>query len=375
MKFNGKKVLALVISLMLLVSITAACGSTEGTTPAAGTAAATTAAASDNTATTQPAAPAEVIKLKWAHHNAATSFAHTYGHQPVSDAIQAASNGRIKIEMYPAQTLCKSNENYDAVISGITDIGWSFFSYFPSRFPLSEVVNLPMMGFNSAAEASETLWTLWEQTDLLKDEFKDVQVLSFMSHDPAGISTKFPVTKMEDLKGKKFRTASGPVLQFYQALGASIVSMPVPECYQALEKGVIDGLSLAWEGQDNISAQEVVKYGYDVKVAAGGFYLVMNKQKWESLPDDMKAIFKEETGLKAALQFAKGWDETNPKTFEKFKAAGVEITTLPAEEMARWQAKADEVNAKWAADLDAKGIKGTETLAKAKEILKAIQAK
>ncbi|NTV91579.1 MAG: hypothetical protein HGA22_14670, partial [Clostridiales bacterium] len=113
----------------------------------------------------------------------------------------------------------------------------------------------------------------------------------------------------------------------------------------------------------------------DVKVGAGIFYLVMNKSKWDALPDDVKAVFDQETGLKAALQFAKGWDETNPTTFEKFKKAGVDITELPADEMAKWQAKADEVNAKWASDLDAKGLKGTETLNKAKEILKGIQSK
>ncbi|NTV88824.1 MAG: TRAP transporter substrate-binding protein, partial [Clostridiales bacterium] len=307
MKINGKKILALCISLILLVSIMAGCGSSSST-GAATTAAAAGTAVESTSAATQPAASTEVIKLKWAHHNSTTSYAHTYGNAPVAKAIEDASNGKIKIEMYPAQTLTKSTENYDAVISGITDIGWSFIAYYPNRFPLAEVINLPLMGFKTAAEASETAWKLWSETDLWKDQFKDVHVLSFMSHDPAGISTNFEVKSMDDLKGKKFRTASGPILQFYESLGASIVSMPITDCYQALEKGVIDGLSLAWEGQDNISAQEVVKHGYDVKVGAGIFYLVMNKSKWDALPDDVKAVFDQETGLKAALQFAKGWD-------------------------------------------------------------------
>jgi len=361
MKIYGKKVLALCVSLMLLLAIVSGCGGGGGQTEGNG--------GGGDADAVKP------IEFKWAHHNATTSYGHTYGHEPVSKAIEEAGNGKIKITMYPAQTLTKSSENYDAVISGIADIGWSYFSYFTNRFPLSEVVNLPMLGFNTAAEASETIWRLYDETDLIKHEWAETHVLSLMSHDCAGFSANFVVKTKEDLKGRKFRTPSGPVLEFYERLGASIVSMPIPDTYQALEKGVIDGLSLVWEGQDNVSIQEVVKYGYDIKTAAGGFYLVMNKQKWESLPDDVKEVFNQECGLKAALQFSKGWDETNPMTIEKFKAAGVQFLEIDQAELDTWKEIAMEVNEKWAKDLDAKGMKGTETLNKTLEILKEIQSR
>jgi len=358
MKFKGQKLFALLLCLAMLAAVFAGCGSDE--TPDEGSAS---------------TGSSDVIMLKWAHHNPPTSYSQTMGFDVIGKAIEESSGGRVDITFYPAQTLTKSSENYDAIIAGITDIGWSFFSYYPNRFPLSEVVNLPMIGFNSAAEASEAIWRLYEETDLIKDEWKETHILSFNSTDPSGFSTNFPVKTMEDLKGRKFRTASGPVLEFFQSLGVSIVSMPIPDCYQALEKGVIEGLALAWEGQENISAQEVIKYGYDVKTAAGGFYLAMNQQVWDSLPEDIKQVFNEECGLKAALQMAKAWDETNPATLEKFKNAGVKIETIANEELARWREKADIVNKAWAENLDAKGLKGTETLNKMKEIIKDIQSR
>ncbi len=358
MKISFKKILALGVSLMLLFSVVAGCG---GSTT------------SGNTAT---GANKDAVELKLAHHNSINSFLCTAGTAPMIKAIEETSNGKIKITEYPSQTLCKAAETYDAMVSGITDIGMAYLGYTPSRFPLSEVINLPMMGFNTAAEAAETIWTLYSQTDLIKDEFKDIHVLTFIVTDPSRITTNFPLRTKADFAGKNIRVPGGPSAQFYKALGASVIAMPGPDIYQALEKNVIDGLDGLWEMQDNNNLQEVVKYGYDVPVSAALWVVGMNQAKWDSLPADVQEILNQQFGAKGALEISSNvWDKNNPQIIEKFKKAGVEISTIAPEELATWKAVADETNAKWASDLDAKGLKGTETLNKAKEILQAIQTK
>lgn len=362
MKISFKKIIALGVSLVLLVSVIAGCGSTTpGSAPSS---------------TTATAASKDVIELKLAHHNSLNSFLCTAGTAPMIKAIEEASNGRINITEYPSQTLCKAAETYDATVSGITDIGLAYLGYTPGRFALSEVINLPMMGFKTAAEAAETAWTLYSQTDLMKDEFKDIHVLAFIATDPSKISTNFPLITKADFAGKNIRVPGGPSAQFYKALGASVIAMPGPDIYQALEKNVIDGLDGLWEMQDNNNLQEVVTYGYDAPVSAALFVVGMNQAKWDSLPADIQEIFNQQFGLKGAMEIsANVWDKNNPMILEKFKKAGVELGTIAPEELAAWKKIADEVNAKWASDLDAKGLKGTETLNKAREILQAIQAK
>jgi TRAP-type C4-dicarboxylate transport system substrate-binding protein len=291
-------------------------------------------------------------------------------------ALEEAGKGRLKITEYPSQTLCKAAETYDATVSGITDIGMHYLGYTPGKFALSEVINLPMMGFKTASEAAGTIWKLYSETDLIKDEFKDIHVLTFIVTDPSKITTNFVLTTKADFAGKNLRVPGGPSAQFYKALGASVIAMPGPDIYQALEKNVIDGLDGLWEMQDNNNLQEVVKYGYDVNISCALWVVGMNKAKWDSLPADIQEIFNQQFGEKGAMLISSNvWDKNNPQIVEKFKKAGVEISTIAPEELATWKVVADETNAKWASDLDAKGLKGTETLNKAREILQAIQAK
>jgi TRAP-type C4-dicarboxylate transport system substrate-binding protein len=307
----------------------------------------------------------QVIKLKFSHHNPPTAFVSKQGKEPWAKAIEEKTGGKVKIDIYPSATLNKPQDAYDAVVKGIADITWGFVAYYPGRFPLTEVLNLPMLGVDKASLGSKVIWDLYNTTPYLKKEFDDVKVLMLHTHDGAPITSRMPILTAADMQGKKLRTGGGPAVAFLQSLGTSPIAMPAPDTYQAAEKGVIDGAVMAWEAVEMLNLQEVVKYGLDANVHSGTFFLIMNKKKWESLPPDVQKVFDEQSGDIASQLFAKAWDETKKTSTDKFIKAGGTIKTMDPEETKRWQEKAKLVWDKWANDLEAKGLPGKAVLAEA----------
>jgi TRAP-type C4-dicarboxylate transport system substrate-binding protein len=316
--------------------------------------------------------PAEkTIRLKFAHHNPPNALVGVNGKEVWIKEIERRTNGRVKIDLYPSSTLGKAQDAFDLVKSGIADITWGYTAFTPGRFPLTEVVGLPMLGVDTAVKGTKIAWELYNTTPYLKNEFKGVKVLFLHSHDGAPVMSKMPLYTMEDIKGKKLRSPGQPVIPFVQALGASPMAMPAPDTYQAAERGVIDGCVLPWEAIEMLNLQEVFKYAMDANIYVGVFYTIMNQQVWDSLPADIQQIIEEESGLKGAVLFADGgWDSTKKLSTDKFLKAGGTLKTIEPAEAARWREKAKVIWENWAKDMEAKGLPGKAVLA---ETLKLVE--
>ena len=96
------------------------------------------------------------------------------------------------------------------------------------------------------------------------------------------ITTKKQIKTTEDIKGMKLRILGGPPTDQMKALGAVPLLMPMPDSYQALDKGVIDGMDISWEGILSFRLYEVVKYYTFAPLTTSYHTIVMNKQKWDS---------------------------------------------------------------------------------------------
>ncbi|SDI12062.1 TRAP transporter substrate-binding protein [Propionivibrio dicarboxylicus] len=304
----------------------------------------------------------KTFRLKFAHHNPPTSFLAANGFAPWVKAIETRTGGQVKIDVYPSSMLGKAPDAYDNTIKGVTDIAWSYVAFFPGRFPLTEVINLPMLGIDKATLGSKVIWDLYQNSPYIRKEFADVKVLTLHCHDGAPIVSKKPIVGMADMQGKKIRTGGGPLIPLLQSLGSSPMAMPSPDTYQAAEKGVIDGAVLAWEAVEMMNLQEILKSGLDANVNAGVFFLVMNKKTWDALPPEVQKVFDEESGEKASQLFARAFDETKKMSTAKFVKAGGKIATLDAGETAKWRDKGKLVWDKWASDLEAKGQPGKAVL-------------
>jgi TRAP-type C4-dicarboxylate transport system substrate-binding protein len=144
-----------------------------------------------------------------------------------------------------------------------------------------------------------------------------------------------------------------------KALGAVPLLIPMPDNYQSLDKGVIDGMDTSWEATYSFRLYEVVKYYTFVPLSSTDFSMAMNKQRWESLPKDIQEAFTSVCGLEASKFFGRNWYDTAESVVaDHVKKEGYQMIkyTVPPEEVERWRKISGEPIWKdWVRKMESKG--------------------
>ncbi len=281
--------------------------------------------------------------------------------------VEKRTNGKVKITYYPGNTLTPAAQTFDSVKKGIADIGYSCFAYTPGRFPMMEAIDLPL-GYKNGAQATALINAYYEK--FKPKELEDVHVLYLHAHGPGILHTKKPVNKIEDVKGMKIR-ATGLAAKVVTALGGAPVGTTMPETYDALRTGVADGALAPVEALQGWKWGEVVSSTTKDFGAAytTGMFIVMNKSKWNSLPEDVKKVFtdvsKEWIGKQAKL-----WDDIDKEGYEFVKKRGNKIIDLSAAEDGKFAAAVKPILDEYVKNAKAKGVPGDQGLAFAVEFLK-----
>jgi TRAP-type C4-dicarboxylate transport system substrate-binding protein len=288
-----------------------------------------------------------------------------------ADNVEAASEGRIKVERYPSMQLGGSPpELIDQVQDGVADVVWTVVGYTPGRFPQTEVFELPFM-MTDARAASRAYWEMFE-THMKDTEFKDVHILGTWVHGPGLLHTKDPVVEPSDLQGMKIRGGSRSINALLTELGATPVGMPVPAVSEGLSKGVIDGTTIPWEVTTALKVPELVSNhteftGNALYVLT--FVLAMNKEKYESLPDDLKKVIDDNSGVEFSV-FAGGTQaDADGPAREIALDLGNNIITLDAEQTAVWRAASQPIYDQWVAEMGEKGIDGQALIDEARMLI------
>jgi TRAP-type C4-dicarboxylate transport system substrate-binding protein len=276
-----------------------------------------------------------------------------------SREIEKRTAGKVKITVFPGGTLTPAAQTYDNVVKGIADIGFSVFAYTMGKFPLMQAIDLPL-GYKSGTQATKLINAFYAK--FKPKELDDTKVLILSAHGPGIFHTKKPVNKLEDLKGMKIR-AQGTVVPIVQALGGAPVGATMPETYDALRTGVVDGSMAPDEALKGWKWGEVINYTtYNYGSAyTTAMFVVMNKAKWNSLPPDVQKVFDEVSKEWIDKQGAT-WDKIDTEGKEFAKAKGVKFINLSHEEDARWAEKVKPLLSAYAANAKGKGLPGDEAL-------------
>lgn len=280
--------------------------------------------------------------------------------------IEKRTGGRIKIDVFAGGTLTSAKDCYDGVTKGISDLGMSCFAYSRGRFPVMETVDLPL-GYPSGTVATYAINEFYKA--MKPKELDDVKVLYLHAHGPGLLHTKKPVSTLADLKGMKIRS-TGFSAKVVEALGGSAVAMPQPETYEALQKGVVEGTFTPIETLKGWKQGEVIKSTTDC-VDIGyttGMFVVMNLNKWNSLPADIKKIFEEVSAAWIDVH-AKAWDKLDAEGREFTKSLNNQIITLPPEENKQWVAKVAPIIDEFRQTLNTKGLPGDKAVSEIKRII------
>lgn len=290
--------------------------------------------------------------------------------------VEERTNGRVKFTVYKASALGSFKDHYDLAVKGVADIALFSFGLAPGRFGASEVMHLPFV-IPSSEVGGKVYNQLYKEFPAIWDELNETHVLGLGTTDVWNIqSLKRPIKTMPDLKGLKIRIASGVAAESVKALGGIPIGMPVPELYLSLQKGVVDGCVMGWEGIKSFKLYELLKNYTDV----GGFTslaqgLFMNKDSWNKLPPDIQKIMGEELGMK-------WWAEEKGKMFhdkwgdeakELIESRGLEIYKLPPEERKKWIAAIMPIREGWVKSMQAKGVDGQKILNRLEELVNQYQ--
>jgi TRAP-type C4-dicarboxylate transport system substrate-binding protein len=245
-----------------------------------------------------------------------------------ADSVEAASDGKIKINRFPSMQLGgKPPQLIDQVIDGAIDITWNVVGYTPGRFPSTEVFELPFM-VNDARPASAAFWKMLDG-GIAEKEFGAVEV-------------------------------------------ATPVGMPVPAVPEALSKGVIDGTSLPWEVTKALKVPELVENHTEFTgpmLYTVTFVLVMNKDKYAALPDDMKKAFDDNSGLEFSVFAGGTMQDMDAPARQLAVDRGNTVLTLDAAASAEWAEVAAPVTGAWVEEMKGKGIDGQALIDEATKLM------
>jgi TRAP-type transport system periplasmic protein len=309
---------------------------------------------------------AEEIKLNYSNF-----FPAPHKNSQLSEAwckeIETRTNGQVKISYFPGGTLTPAPQTYDGVVKGIADIGFSCFAYTRGKFPLMEVIDLPL-GYTSGAQATNLINAFYAKFQ--PKELDEVKVLYLHAHGPGIIHCKKPIMTLEDVKGKKIR-ATGLAAKVVTALGGAPVGTTMPETYDALRTGVAEGAMAPMESLQGWKWGEVISattldYG---AAYTTGMFIVMNKAKWASLPPDVQKVF-EEVSKEWIVKQGLLWDEIDKAGATFTKEKGNQVIALSKEEDAKWAAAVRPLLDEYVTNAKAKGLPGEEALKFCTDFLK-----
>ncbi|WP_127145687.1 TRAP transporter substrate-binding protein [Pelagibacterium montanilacus] len=290
---------------------------------------------------------------------------------PWAETVERQSGGRIKVEYYPSMQLGGSPASlFDQARDGVVDLVWTVLGYTPGRFPKSEVFEMPFMVSN--AEATSRAFQAFVE-EYAEDEFRDVKLIAVHTHGPGILHTRTPVAALEGLDGMSIRGGSRVISAMLDDLGADAVSMPVPDVPVALVGGVIDGATIPWQVTLALRTSEIVSSHTEFAGPRGlytqTFAFVMNRQSYERLPEDLRAVIDANSGVEWAGRFGAANDADDLVARQSALDRGNTIVRLDEAETARWRQAAEATIDRWVQEAGAQGLDGRELLERARDLV------
>jgi TRAP-type transport system periplasmic protein len=297
------------------------------------------------------------------HHLAGNAF------EPWKKLVEEKTEGRVIVNLYHGGTLGQTGTALEDVSGGISDVSYLTPSYyydsrvFPwtiGSLPFSVPTQDPALTLSKVL--SEFAPKYWRPEEI----FQDLVYMGIQSTDPyVMISTK-PIKKAEDLQNLKIRVPGKGWEKLIVSWGGTPVSVTNEEMYEALERGTIDVGIYTAVGSVGNKYYEVAPYIVkNVQLYLTPMVSIMNRDFYDSLPDDLKKIFDEELNPALAELITQSYVKESDQAWEDL-AAGVEgkgeIIELPEKEVQKLRAGAKDQWDVWVKDANKFGYPGEKML-------------
>lgn len=319
-------------------------------------------------------ADAETTTLRFSQWIPLTHPVHTDICAAWAQNVEKATEGRVKIEFLSA--LGAPPAHFDLVKNGVADVAMPVHDYTPNRFTLTRMFELPFMSDNAIAP-SLAAWHTQQKFFAKANEHAGVHLLALWTHGPAHIyMVGKPVAKLADVKNAKIRVAGGMSDIVAKDLGMTPFFAPASGAYDALSKGVADGILFPAELVPSFKLDKIIRYG---TMVPGGLYelshyMIMNEAKYKALSAKDRAAVDSVSGEALAKLAGTVWDKINTRGTEIMKELGVQITTADAAFVADLHKLLGPIEAEWVKEAAKKGVDGKAALAYFKAEIQKVNA-
>ena len=284
--------------------------------------------------------------------------------QQWSDEVKEKTDGGLTIKIHFSASLVSPPDTYDAVKSGVADIGWCMTNYAPDQFPITEVVTLPMVGNIDPVQHCSVFWDNYDNVPEIQKEFEPVQLIMAYGNPPNFLSTtKKPIDSLAAASGLSIRTPAGTINDALKSWGMNPINMPISETYDALQKANIDGCNNDWHGTEVFKMYELLNYYSDnMKTFGGVFCTIANKDSWNKLPKEWQDIVMSTGGREGSLAFAEAYREFGEASKQAILAQGGELVVIPDAEIEKFKAETGAIHDAWVQKVSKDGFDGQALL-------------
>lgn len=265
--------------------------------------------------------------------------------------VKTQSNGRLLIEPLPAGSVVAPNEALDAVSSGVLDASYGCGGYAAGKEPALALLTDPQGAFSSPEQMAQWL-NQGGGLQIAREVYRkfNVYFVAGTWYGKESLVSKRPLRGVADFKGLKIRAPVGIGQEIFKRLGAAPVNIPGSEVYTSLERGVVDASDWSTLSMNHeLGYHKLAKYPtYPGFHSMGMSEIAVNLRKWNTLPDDLKALLETAAKSFSAKLVARSSEE-DEHVAQQLKSLGAEAVNWSTEERGKFRAVAREVWAEYAA--------------------------
>jgi len=326
-------------------------------------------------AMTSTLATAQEFRINFAHYLSNSPFVEV--EQEFAKRVEERSEGRVKFNIVYSGGLGKDSELLALVGRGAVDMAAIVPGYYGDQLLYSKILQTPFV-FNSPAQAIEVANYSFANLEPFQEEMNRLRIhrLFHQPLDPYYLTGKTDECKtLEGLAGKKVRTFGNEIPQMMTAVGATPLTVPAGDLYEAIDRGTLD---YSFVNLGNVNAYrlyEAGKYSCGPGLNIAGHMVVMSDRSWSRLPEDIQAIITEEAA-NTQQAYVEWIDAATAATVEHIKENGGEIITYSQDILDEWKAKTPDLLDAWVKDMEGRGQgeQAAEVAAKWRELTAAAPA-
>jgi len=287
----------------------------------------------------------------------------TKGTDAMAEFYKKESGGSFDIKIAYGAALGPEKEVPEAIKAGGYEGGLMCVGYYPNKFPLLSVMELPFLTPAKTADHAKVYEAVMKNPLIVKEmaERWNIKYFGPVFLPPFEFMGNKRIASVADMKGVKMRI-SGLNAKALQVFGAVPTMVTAPEGYQALQRGTIDSFGFPYSyAFGSYKLYEVSKFSTE-GMAMSGFlcFQGVSVTAWNKLPDNLKAKLPQAQAL-AADALLKAFKEADDKWIPIFKQR-LEVVQFPAAERAKLAAGASDIWEGWVKEQEAEGRPGRQML-------------